>query len=222
MADLWYYAHDGNKSGPLSGQQLKGLADAEVLLPTDTVWKEGTERGVPARKVKHLFTGRAATASPASAHIAVDVPPLAGLLAGTALPEDLLPAVLSAASSFPTVAETIADESAAKRAVDELAPSIVAVASPPAADKQTPAASMTPLGLPRPMPVRRARAIAGKGALIVGQDGTNVRFRKLCTTCGHQDSCWNTMRIITGMTRVTFFCPKCRRSRSSEIQGSIN
>ena len=51
----WYYAHDGKKIGPLSGRELKDLATSGRILPTDTVWSEGTEWGVVARKVKNLF-----------------------------------------------------------------------------------------------------------------------------------------------------------------------
>ena len=55
--------------------------------------------------------------------------------------------------------------------------------------------------------------------VIVGQDGINVKYKKKCTTCGYEDSCWNTMPIRIGSTRVNFFCPKCRRKRDGEIQG---
>ena len=54
MVDRWYYAHDETKSGPCSAEQLKGLAACGRILPTDTIWKEGIENGVLARKVKHL------------------------------------------------------------------------------------------------------------------------------------------------------------------------
>jgi hypothetical protein len=66
------------------------------------------------------------------------------------------------------------------------------------------------------------RATAGKGAIIVGQDGTTVKFRKKCTTCGFEDSSWRSIPITRGTTRVTFFCPKCRRSCAVEVHGSVN
>ena len=65
----------------------------------------------------------------------------------------------------------------------------------------------------------RARASAGPGALIVGQDGKTVKFRKKCTTCGYEDSSWKTMPITRGTTRVAFFCPKCRKQRHAEVHG---
>ncbi|HVK07694.1 MAG TPA: DUF4339 domain-containing protein [Gemmataceae bacterium] len=69
-------------------------------------------------------------------------------------------------------------------------------------------------------PPGRARATAGKGAVIVGQDGKSVKFRKKCTTCGHEDSSWKTIPIPRGSTRVAFYCPKCRKPRQVEIYGS--
>jgi hypothetical protein len=65
----------------------------------------------------------------------------------------------------------------------------------------------------------RARAVAGKGAQIVAQDGATVKFRKKCTTCGHEDSSWKTIPIPRGTIRVTFYCPKCRKQRQVEIHG---
>lgn len=65
---------------------------------------------------------------------------------------------------------------------------------------------------------RNARAV--RGATIVSQDGEYVRFRKKCTTCAHENSSWDTMRIVTGMMKSGFFCPKCRKNREVAIQGS--
>jgi hypothetical protein len=71
----------------------------------------------------------------------------------------------------------------------------------------------------QPSPAGRARAVAGKGALIVAQDGTTVKFRKKCTTCGHEDSSWKTIPIPRGTVRVPFYCPKCRKQRQVEVHG---
>ncbi len=38
------------------------------------------------------------------------------------------------------------------------------------------------------LPKKRGRAVAGKGAAIISQDGTTVKFRMKCTTCGHDDA----------------------------------
>jgi GYF domain 2 len=56
MTDEWYYAHDQNKIGPFSGRQMKDLATSGEILPTDTIWKAGVEKGVLACKVKNLFS----------------------------------------------------------------------------------------------------------------------------------------------------------------------
>ena len=55
MADRWFYAHDEIKIGPYSGRELRDLADSGEIVVTDTIWKEGIEQGVLARKVKNLF-----------------------------------------------------------------------------------------------------------------------------------------------------------------------
>jgi hypothetical protein len=55
MGQEWYYQHNGQKHGPVSGASLKQLAAAGKLQPTDLIWKEGMAKGVPARSVKGLF-----------------------------------------------------------------------------------------------------------------------------------------------------------------------
>jgi hypothetical protein len=71
-------------------------------------------------------------------------------------------------------------------------------------------------------PASKARAVAGKGASIVGQDGSTVKYRKKCTECVHEDSSWKTAAITRGTTRVAYFCPKCRRSHPVEIHGYVS
>ena len=71
-------------------------------------------------------------------------------------------------------------------------------------------------------PAGRARAVAGKGTTIVGQDGTTVKFRMKCTTCGQEDRSWKSMPITRGTTRASFYCPKCRRQQHVEIMGYLN
>ena len=55
MTDQWYYVHDSKRIGPLTARQLMERASAGQLKPTDMVWKEGMEKGIPAEKVKNLF-----------------------------------------------------------------------------------------------------------------------------------------------------------------------
>lgn len=197
MADRWYYSHNDQVIGPCSGQQLKEFAACGQILPTDTVWKEGIERGSLARKVRYLFQPGLVDTSPAST---------GNLLAkfafqeSTALPPSEAPA---------REAETVASI---------LVPAVLARdTEPPPQQKIT--------GPPNPssyQPKRNKRAVAGKGVMIVGQDGINVKYRKKCTACGYEDSCWNSMPIPTGSTRVSLFCPKCKKRRDGEIQGYSN
>ncbi len=65
----WYYAHGDDKLGPFSGDRLKELAAAGAILPTDTVWRDGTATGVAANLVKNLF------APPVVAIVVVAEPP---------------------------------------------------------------------------------------------------------------------------------------------------
>ena len=65
------------------------------------------------------------------------------------------------------------------------------------------------------------RAVAGPGAVIIGQDGTTVKFKKKCTKCGFEDSSYKSIQITRGTTRVMFYCPKCRKSRAVEVFGHV-
>jgi hypothetical protein len=55
MADLWYYARDGKQQGPVGSEELKRLAAAGQLRPTDLVWKDGMADWLAAAKVRGLF-----------------------------------------------------------------------------------------------------------------------------------------------------------------------
>jgi hypothetical protein len=194
MTTQWYYGRDADISGPVSDQDLADLAASGEILPTDTIWKEGLETGVPAARVRGLFSGEpilpAATAEP--------VPNVANQEAES--PQESAPPIAAPTDSNALVM-----------------PSPETELLPVEGDSTTP----TPSPPPRPQEPRKARAVAGKGAIIVGQDGINVKYRMKCTTCGHEDSSWKTMRITRGSTRMSFYCPKCRKKRDSEIIGTI-
>ena len=137
MSDLWFYGRGEDISGPVSMPELTGLVAAGGVLPTDTIWKDGVEEGVPAAQVPELFPA----AAPAQ-------------MAGT-----------------------------------------------------------------RAAPAKNARATAGKGVVLMGQDGKTVKFKGKCTTCGHEDNNWKTIPIPRGTTRTGFFCSKCKKRRDGEIHG---
>ena len=62
--------------------------------------------------------------------------------------------------------------------------------------------------------------MAGRGAIMMGQDGTQVKFKKQCTVCQQDDSSSTTMKITTGPMKSSFFCPKCRKRRDCELRGN--
>jgi hypothetical protein len=55
MGRRYYYSHDEIMLGPYSARELRQLAAAGEIRPTDTVWKEGIERGVQADRLRTLF-----------------------------------------------------------------------------------------------------------------------------------------------------------------------
>lgn len=67
--------------------------------------------------------------------------------------------------------------------------------------------------------VRKRRAMAISGAVIVSQDGERVRFKKKCVRCGFEDSCKSVLRIMSGINNQVFFCPKCRKQVAVSIRG---
>jgi hypothetical protein len=105
MAEAWYYARDANRIGPFSGSQLKNLAALGSILRTDTIWKEGVEKGVLASKVKNLFSVIAVTG-------------LSNLPAGTPAAAELISVVASHSSTLeePSPATNSAETSQEKPA----------------------------------------------------------------------------------------------------------
>jgi hypothetical protein len=172
MADLWFYSHDGVKIGPCSAQQLQQTAAAGGLVPTDTVWKEGTEKGALASKVKNLF---------ASPEIPATLPALAPILAPASGPAEIEPVAAADPAGVEAVAET---------------------------RRQA----------PPPQKPKTNRAVAGRGAIVVSQDGVRVSFRKTCIVCKYEDTCRHNVLIRQGKMSVPFFCPKCRKNRPVELQ----
>src|SRR5687768_9599724 len=63
----WYYSIGGDRQGPVAAAELKRLADAGTLKPTDLVWKDGMADWAQARSIKGLFAAAAPAAAPAAA-----------------------------------------------------------------------------------------------------------------------------------------------------------
>jgi hypothetical protein len=219
MAEKWYYAHEGEKFGPFSATQLKELAATAQLRPQDTVWKEGMEHGVLAVKVRHLFPPMQAKAPPAQAEgrtVPVASPPRTP-------PRQLTPPVVAADSvppSNPLEAHVVAPEPRSmipdglELVSIEDDPTAVAVSSDP-----TPGAEPERPQVAHQEAVKKRRVLSVKGGIIASQDGEVVKYRKQCLKCRYADVCLTTMRIRSGVTRVNFFCPKCKKSQQCEIQG---
>jgi hypothetical protein len=188
MTAQWYYGRGTDITGPVSGKALFDLAASGRVLPTDTVWRDGSEAGVAAGKVKNLFPS-------------VVPPPgqggVNGEFAGT---EEVKLVALDQSPNLGGPASEVVAEP------------VAAVAAP---------AEAAPAAAPRSAPARTGRATAGKGAVLIGQDGKTVKFRAKCTTCGREDSSWKSIAIPRGTARSSFFCAKCRKRQEVEIHGIV-
>jgi ferredoxin len=51
----YYYSHDGQRGGPVSSKQLRKLAVAGRLAPTDLIQRAGETKWVVAKKIRGLF-----------------------------------------------------------------------------------------------------------------------------------------------------------------------
>jgi hypothetical protein len=72
----WYYARGDRQSGPVSGRELKRLAQSGELLPTDLIWKDGDSERRPAATAPGLFSEQAA--SPQSGSPSAGTPSASG------------------------------------------------------------------------------------------------------------------------------------------------
>ena len=205
MAIKWYFGRDEAKDGPFTASQMQALAASGELRPTDTVWKEGVERGVVATRVAHLFTGTHPSPPPVADGTAVIVPVPAPVAPSSAPP--------SATESLPPP-DSLPDD-ANLEPINEAPAAEKPAADPKTEEKEAPAK--------RPPPrqeVRKRRVVSIKGGILVSQDGVSMRFRKTCVKCNHQDTSVATMHIPLGNGRSAFFCPRCRKSQPVEIQGA--
>jgi hypothetical protein len=209
----WYVARGNKKCGPFSVEQLRQFAAAGKIRLTDGIWREGMERSVAAANVKNLFPPAEAP-SQASAPAAVETAPATESAADSvadSLPDPADMALMPAESPPESLREETEpapdDDADTSGETDQPAQRRLAAKDRPA---------------PRPPdPVKKRRAVALRGAIILAQDGVSVQYRKKCQECGFEDTSRSSMLIGQGVTRSHFFCRKCRKNREVEIRGSL-
>jgi hypothetical protein len=218
MASQYFYSRGAKEFGPFSATRLRELASLGEILPTDSVWQEGTAQRVPAAKVKNLFVGPATapapqdTAAPVAQEAAIPEPappppaPAEPQAASTEAAQEEAPADGAPSDSSPHSHPASTDPGPATEAAEQDAPEQPAPEQKPRVADQT-----------KP---KKKRVINVKGAILFGQDGVNFQYRKKCEVCGHLNSSRSTMKIPKGWLRQTFFCPKCRKIRPVEIFGN--
>jgi GYF domain 2 len=211
MADQWYYAIDQERLGPFSSAQLKELATIGQLIPTHIVWKEGVDKGVLAAKVKNLFPAVPGESPPPDKEKGVGVRGEES--------EDESPSPKSLTSETDRSVPALVNESPPPR-------------SPPSVENQGPALQTDPVEEQKlqrkqapkqiqPPAKRLFRIVGSSGAVVLGHDGTYVRYKKKCPKCGYEDSSMKTMAIRSGVNRDRFFCQKCRKLQQVEIHGAV-
>lgn len=55
---VWYYMAEGQQTGPVGLEEMRGLVEQGVVTPQTMVWREGMADWVPARQAPELFTAR--------------------------------------------------------------------------------------------------------------------------------------------------------------------
>ena len=228
MAVQWFYGANQARLGPFSARQLKELTVLGRLKPTDMVWKEGVTNGLPASDIRGLFNS---IQTEAVVITTADLPVL-----NTVLEHELVLPVetTSPVAATAPAAEIVREDLGLKSIPDgpeivvesvNLSPALPIPGAPTAAEAEPAPAKIDPtqvepkaliapgIDRPRAKPpaVRLKRALAESGAIIVGQDGERVRFRKKCVRCNFEESCNTVMRLMPGLNRQSFFCPKCRK-----------
>jgi hypothetical protein len=90
MQDKWYYRRGNESYGPVTGEQLRHLADSNRITCDDLVWLDGTVQWVHARQVKGLFRSAGfVTCEPKAAATSQT-----SLCEGVSPPGKILPAIL--------------------------------------------------------------------------------------------------------------------------------
>jgi hypothetical protein len=228
MAVQWFYGASHAKHGPFTANHLKELMVSGRLLRTDMVWKEGVKNGLLAGDIRGLFESLpenlvvAETANlpilPAilqeavALPIAPDVPIVAVVVVQAIISEDVESKVIPTEQELALLATN-----ALLALVEPTAPIKAELEPPPVQTDATGSEPKNPVTLSpekpkaKPPVVKFKRGIAESGAIITGQDADRVRYRKKCVRCGFEESTNSVLRLVTGINRVMFFCPKCRK-----------
>jgi hypothetical protein len=172
---------------------MRQFADAGEILPSDSVWKEGTVQQVPASRIRNLFT---ATAQPP---MLVEAEPLPAEAIGVTA----VPAAMPAAAT-----EALADD-------------VTPGADPPGQARAAAAPSPAAPAKPAAEVIRPKRVTSIRGGILCSQDGVSVRYRKKCVKCGHEDAARCSAAIRNGSMRIPFYCPKCRKARCVEMTAIV-
>jgi hypothetical protein len=201
MADRWFFGRGDSRFGPFSASELRAFMVDGQLQPTDTVWKEGTEAGMLASRVKNLFPPSAM--APAAV---LTTPPApapthehngANKLTGEGKPTGDSESLLSPSAEGPAPA--------------------VASPTPAAAE---PAAHAAPETHSRRLPNKeKAHVQSVQGGILLSEDGKYLQYRKKCRKCGFEDAARSSLPIKNGVVRQIFYCPKCRKPSDVEIRG---
>src|SRR5262249_55914405 len=194
MTDRYFFSRDDTPFGPFSAGELRGLAASGQVRPTDPVWKEGSDRKVPAARVKNLFPALVPSPEPPEATPAPGARTAEPAPVGE--PTPVRPALPADAKELVAPVPEPRTEPVERAAPDRPVPDARRKAEPE---------------------VRPKRVVGIKGAVLAGQDGVRVHFRKKCETCGYEDVCRTSVAIRTGAFRVPFFCRTCRRPGTVEI-----
>jgi hypothetical protein len=194
--------------GPFSATQLREFAAVGKLRLTDRIWKQGQEQqGVAAARVRNLFP----QPDPVQALLTVTPVLIPAEVDSTTQPH-LVDTAVPAPDSFDN-----ASSAALVPLNEEERTGVPPESSQQSVSTPVPPKAQAPAHAPEKQRLRRA--IAVQGAILMGQDGVYVQFRKKCVVCGFEDTCRSNMLIGQGITRAQFFCRKCRKCRDVLIQG---
>lgn len=192
MAVQFFFGHGVEQFGPFPANRMRELAAAGEIQPTDMVWQEGDERRCPAARVKNLF-------------------PVVEVLGRTE--------GQSSSADSPTGLTAPADQEHPRQESHAAPVNTPAAQSKALSQAEAPALAATPPASRR-HEARKRRVVCLKGAVLLGQDGVEVKFKKKCSVCGYEDPTRSTTKIPMGFMRLSFFCRDCRKSRPVEISGA--